>query len=156
MKELDSHIDKTAYIYGAIYSLSNRLQVLGDKLDPAISTKQWFVLAAISKLNEKIPNIGDVANLLGTSRQNVKKIAVILEKRGYLKLKKDSNDLRNIQLLLTENSLSYFKSRENQEDEYMRKIFNGIDEETLNYLCCGIKRLIENSQDLEKNDGEQH
>jgi len=47
---------------------------------------------------DKPPNIGDIADVLGTSRQNIKKIANILERQGFLKMEKDKNDLRSIQL----------------------------------------------------------
>ena len=91
-------INYQAFIYAAIHTLANRLQVIGDKIDPALSTKQWFVLAAVSKFKDKPPNIGDIADVLGTSRQNIKKMANILERQGFLRMEKDKNDLRNIQL----------------------------------------------------------
>jgi DNA-binding MarR family transcriptional regulator len=138
------NIPKMAFIYGAIFSLANRMQVLGDKIDSLISTKQWFVLASVSVFSNPPPNIGDIAKLLGTSRQNIKKITVILERKGYLKLQKDPNDLRNIQLILTDKCYEYFKSREQQENEYINIIFSGIDEKMLETLSSGMAKLIEN------------
>lgn len=144
MKLTDITIPKTAFIYSAIHLLANQLQTLGDKIDPTISTKQWFVLAAVSKFKEVPPNIGDIAELLGTSRQNIKKIAGILEQRGYLQLKRDKNDMRNIQLFLTDSCHIYFKSREQQEEAYFEQLFYGMKEEELNALYGGMNRLIEN------------
>ena len=144
MKINEIDIPKPDFIYGAVHLLANRLQTLGDKIDPTISTKQWFVLAAVSKFSDSPPNIGDIAMSLGTSRQNIKKIANILQKRGLLKLEKDKNDLRNILLFLTEQCQSYFKNREQQENEYLEKIFLGIDNEMLTNLCDGMYKLIEN------------
>jgi len=134
----------TAFVYGAIHLLANRLQTIGDRIDPTISTKQWFVLAAVSKFTKAPPNIGDIARGLGTSRQNIKKIATLLERRGLLKLERDKKDLRNIQLFLTEQCNDYFKSREQQENEYLENIFAGIDDERLAALCEGMRKLIEN------------
>ena len=144
MKITDINMPKQAFIYGAIHMLSNRLQTVGDKIDPTISNKQWFLLAVVSKFKEAPPNIGDVAKVLGTSRQNVKKMANILERRGFLKLEKDRNDLRSIQLFLTEKCDNYFKSREQQESEYIERIFSDIDNETLDSLCIGLSKLAEN------------
>lgn len=152
MKELDKNISKKAYIYGAIYSLSNRLQTLGDKIDMTISTKQWFVLAAITKFNGVNPNIGDIAKILGTSRQNVKKIAIILERKGYLELRKDSKDLRNIQLILTESCFAYFKSRELREEEYIEQLFYAVNQEMLNSMYNGLNKLIENTDRMATNN----
>ena len=144
MKITDVDIPKQAFIYAAIHVLANRMQALGDKVDPTISTKQWFVLAAVSKFNKSPPNIGDIAKVLGTSRQNIKKMANILEQRGFLKMEKDKNDLRSIQLFLTEQCNEYFKGREQQENEYLESIFLGMDDEELTALCNGMSKLIEN------------
>ena len=144
MKITDIDIPKQAFIYAAIHLLANRMQVIGDKVDPTISSKQWFVLATVSKFNNPPPNISDIAEMLGTSRQNIKKMASILEQRGFLRLEKDKNDLRSVQLFLTEQCNEYFKGREQQEDEYLENIFLGIDDETLTILCKGMGKLIEN------------
>ena len=143
-----SDLSKPAFIYGAVFLLANRMQTLGDRIDSAISTKQWFVLAAVSKFKDAPPNIGDIADLLGTSRQNIKKIANILERKGYLQLKKDPSDLRNVLLFLTDSCYDYFKSREKQENEYMERIFSDINDETQAALCRGMIKLIENIDNI--------
>jgi DNA-binding MarR family transcriptional regulator len=148
MQYHDMNLDKESFIYGAIFSLANRMQVIGDKIDPTISVKQWFVLAAVSKFNKIPPNIGDIAQILGTSRQNIKKIANILERKGYMELKKAPNDLRNIQLFLTDSCYDYFKSREKQENEYLESIFFGFDNEMLESLCKNLGKLIENTDGM--------
>ena len=135
---------KKEYIYGAFFSLANRMQILGDKTDPEISLKQWFVLAAVFKFTG-VPNLGDISRLLGTSRQNIKKISLILEQKGYFKLEKDPDDSRNIRLYLTSKCHEYCKKREQQEYEYFRNLLCGIENETLEALYTGIKKLIENT-----------
>jgi DNA-binding MarR family transcriptional regulator len=144
MKYTDIEMPKTAFVYGAIFSLANRMQVIGDKIDQTVSTKQWFVLAAVSKFKETPPNIGDIAQFFGTSRQNIKKIANILQRKGYMQLRKDPTDLRNIQLFLTDSCYDYFKSRERQENEYIKGIFLGLNDEMLDSLCNGLSKLMEN------------
>ena len=144
MKITDMDIQKQAFIYGAIHILANRLQTVGDRIDPAISSKQWFLLAIVAKFTESPPNIGDVAEVLGTSRQNVKKMANILEMQGFLKLEKDKDDLRSIRIFLTEKCGDYFKSREQLEVKYIERIFSGIDDEMLDSLCSGLGKLAKN------------
>ena len=153
LKDID--LPKQAYVYGAIHLLSNRLQTVGDRIDPETSEKQWFVLAAVSKFTDTPPNIGDIAQGLGTSRQNIKKMADILERRGFLRMEKDKNDLRNTQLFLTEKTIGYFKDREQQENEYLRRIFQGLDNETLTILCNGMGTLIQNLDKLLENENEK-
>lgn len=148
MKITNIDMPKQAFIYAAIHMLSNRLQTLGDKIDPTITSKQWFVLAAVSKFTQAPPNIGDIASVLGTSRQNIKKIANILQKQGLLMLQKNKSDQRSIQLILTEQCYVYFKSRQQQEEDYIQNIFSGIDEQTLTTLCGGMSQLIDNIDKL--------
>jgi len=144
LKITDVDISAQAFIFAAIHLLANRMQTLGDKIDPTISSKQWFVLAVVNKFESTPPNIGDVAAVLGTSRQNIKKMALILEKHGFLHLDKDKQDARNIRLFLTEKCYSYFKGREQQENEYLESIFAGIDDKMLTTLRSGMNKMIEN------------
>jgi len=148
LKITDVNVSSQAFIFAAIHLLANRMQTLGDKIDPTISSKQWFVLAVISKFEDAPPNIGDAAAVLGTSRQNIKKMALILEKRGFLRLEKDASDLRNIRLFLTEQCYAYFKGREQQENQYLESIFAGIDGATLAALHGGMNKIIENMDAL--------
>lgn len=73
-------IEKKAYIFGGILTLANRLQALGDKLDENVTLKQWLLIAVILKSGRSSPTISEVAKLVGNSRQNVKKMAGLLEK----------------------------------------------------------------------------
>ncbi|MCL2573178.1 MAG: MarR family transcriptional regulator [Defluviitaleaceae bacterium] len=144
MKLKNIDISNQAFIYAAIHLLSNRMQIIGDKIDLTISSKQWFVLAAVSKFKDTPPNIGDIADGLGTSRQNIKKMANILEQRGFLHMEKDKSDSRNIRLYLTQRCNDYFESREQQEMEYLEGIFSGIDDEILATLREGLGKLVDN------------
>ena len=148
MKIEDMDMPKQTFAFAAIHMLSNRLQVVGDKIDPTISSKQWFLLATISKFTDKPPNIGDIADVLCVSRQNIKKMANILEQHGFLKMEKDKNDLRSIQLFLTDQCSDYFKGRDKLEREYMLEIFDGVDDELLAVFCNGLSKLIKNTDKI--------
>lgn len=65
--------EKKAYIFGAIFFLSNRIQNEGDKVFSEITTKQWFLLISIIRSGVKSPTLTEVSKIIGYSRQNVKK-----------------------------------------------------------------------------------
>lgn len=136
--------EQLAYSFGAIFGLSNRLQVLGDKFDKNISVKQWFLIAGIFKFNEEYPTISEVSSIIGSSRQNVKKMALILEKQGFLSLINDEKDGRIIRLCLSEKCRDYFKERENREDEFLLKVFKDFDVDLLEGLFKGLTQLERN------------
>ena len=154
MSEVD--ISPQEYIYMSIHMLANRLQILGDRFDPTISSKQWHVLAVISKFDKKQPNIGDIANVLGTSRQNIKKIANILQQRGFIRMEKDKNDMRNILLYLTEQCDEYYKGREQMEHEYLESIFFGLNDDEFKNLKSGMAKLFNNIENLLEEDRMRH
>jgi Transcriptional regulators len=137
-----------AYIYGGIFALSNRLQLMGDKFDANISTKQWFLIAVIASYKEALPTISMTAERAGTSRQNVKKMAVILEKCGFLKIVRDKEDGRIQRLELTSYCMEYFKQRNDREEKYLEHLFIGFDEAMLTGLFRGMKQLEENIAEI--------
>jgi len=78
-------LDKQKYLFANFFLLANKLQVIGDfhLANDGITTKQWFLILIISQFKEKPPMITDVANLMGTSRQNVKQLALKLEEKDW-------------------------------------------------------------------------
>lgn len=142
-------IEKEAYILGAIFTLSNRLQFLGDRLYKSISTKQWLLIAVISKCDSSSPSLSEVADIIGSSRQNVKKMAVILQERGFVSLDKDFNDARVIRITLTPKCLTYFGEQSEKESQFMSKLFYNFDDTRTNGLYQGLEKLAENIIEME-------
>lgn len=104
-------VAQKSYIYCSIFSLSNRLQLIGDRRCEDISTKQSFVLANVALFDDYTLNLKDTAQLVGTSSQNVKKIVSILENKGYVTVAKDERDGRNRRIALTEKGKAYYAHR---------------------------------------------
>jgi DNA-binding MarR family transcriptional regulator len=145
-----NEIDKKAYIWGSIFSLANRLQILGDKLDKNISIKQWLLIAIISKFEHSSPTLGEVADTIGNSRQNVKKMAVILQSQGFVSLTKDVNDGRMVRISLTPKCIAYFQDRAEKELQFIEKLFDAFDETLTDGLYQGFIKLVENTVEMEK------
>lgn len=137
-------LEQKAYIFGTIFTLSNKLQVLGDEFDKNITIKQWLFILGISQFNEP-PTISEVANFIGYSRQNAKRIAAALHERGYVTIIKDKNDARALRIELTPKCTGYFEKRYEREIEFLDKLFTGFDPE----LTCSIyKGLIGLEQNI--------
>lgn len=138
-----------AYILGSIFTLSNRLQVLGDKFDENLTIKQWLLLVGIFKSESSSPTISEVAHIIGNSRQNVKKMALILDKEGFLELSKDKNDGRILRIGLTNHCLEYFKQREKRENEFIDQLFDEFDSNEVSAIKNAIIKLDKNISDME-------
>lgn len=138
-------IPEQEYIYSTIFALSNRLQLLGDRRKEELTTKQCYVLACIALFEDYTLNLKDVAQMAGTSSQNVKKIMAILEKKGYGIFARDENDGRNLRVALTPRGKEYYRKRSEEEVAYIGRFFEGIEENELSGLYCGLRKMMENT-----------
>ena len=84
-------------IFASVFILQNRMQTAGDKLQPQISMKQWLLLTMTAFCPEP-KTMTNVGALMGCSRQNVKKIASVLEKKGFVELSQGGNNSVRIEL----------------------------------------------------------
>ncbi len=138
-----NELKQKAYIFGTIFTLSNKLQVLGDEFDENITTKQWLFILGVLKFQDP-PTISEVAKYIGYSRQNAKRIAAALQITGYVTISKDKSDARALRIELTPKCLEYFKNRDQREIEFLEKVFNGFDAKLTEGLYKGLSRLAKN------------
>ncbi len=143
------NIKEKAYIFGSIFTIANRLQILGDKFDENLTTKQWLLIASITRMDNATPTISEVSHQIGNSRQNVKKMASILEKEGFLSLEKDINDARILRIRLTEKCLNHFRQREQRELDFIEKLFTEFDANKVTGLYQGLSKLSDNMIEME-------
>lgn len=92
-------------LFGRLFVLSQHLtRRADDALAPfGLTSRQWLLLAVLSRGFPGIsPTLTEAARAYGTSRQNVKQVALQLEARGYLDLLPDPADGRATRLVLTD------------------------------------------------------
>jgi len=136
-------LEQKAFIFGSVFTLANKLQVVGDAFDKNITIKQWLFCVCVSKFDEP-PTLSEVANFIGYSRQNAKRIAVALNERGYITIIKDQDDARALRISLTQKCTDYFTKRSHRELEFLDKLFNGFDADLTRDVYKGLTRLAEN------------
>ncbi len=140
-------LERKAYIFASIFALSNKLQVLGDAFDKNITIKQWLFMVGVSKFSEP-PTVSEVANFVGYSRQNAKRIASSLAGRGCVTITQDKNDARALRIALTPKCKAYFARRSSRELEFLDNIFTGFDTELIDGFHRGLSRLEENIETM--------
>lgn len=145
-------IDKKKFIFGTIFLIANRLQVLGDHYlgKDDITTKQWFLNVMISQFGDNPPTLSEVAELMGSSRQNVKQLALKLEEKGFLTIRKDELDARALRLKLTEKSKEFWEKRAKQDDEYIEDLFGDFTSEEIEVMNKCFRKLIDKISEKEK------
>jgi len=144
-------LEKERYIFGSIFFLSNKLQTILDRSfrNEGFTTKQLFMTLVIQQFGDVSPTINDLANVMGTSHQNVKQIALKLEKRGFVRIERDKEDRRSVRVTLTQMSESFWKERVEEGKDFLAELFDYCRDEEVEGLYRGLKRLSEKVQILD-------
>ena len=75
--------DDEFLMFGLLFVLGNKLQVIGDSFYEEITSKQWFVLVMLGVLGDN-PTLNELSEGMGSSHQNVKQLLVKLQEKGYV------------------------------------------------------------------------
>jgi DNA-binding MarR family transcriptional regulator len=103
---MDETLERAAAdAFGGAFVVVGHLTRLADAglADWGLTTRQWLLLAVLARgFPGRAPSLSEAAGAYGSSRQNVKQIAVGLEARGFLHLVPDERDGRTTRLVLTD------------------------------------------------------
>lgn len=145
-------IDKQKFIFGSIFLLANKLQVLGDQYfaENNMTVKQWLLTVVILQFQDGPPTLSEVAELMGSSRQNVKQIALKLERKGFLTIEKDNKDARAIRLRITEKSYDFWEERADRDEQYVVELFRDLSVEETNAMFSGMEKLFKKIEKMNK------
>ncbi|MCX7711471.1 MAG: MarR family transcriptional regulator [Clostridia bacterium] len=126
-------LDKKYFIFGTMLLAANKMQTLLDReLAPSdITAKQWFLTSSIKYLFEEPPTLNELSKAMGNSHQNVKQVALKLEKKGFLKMEKDLKDSRAIRLKLTEKNHEFWSRNPEGPENFLSRIFSDLSEEEM-------------------------
>ncbi|KJS85275.1 MAG: hypothetical protein JM58_08840 [Peptococcaceae bacterium BICA1-8] len=141
----NDNLEKQKYIFGSIFLLSNKLQVIMDR-DLAsydLTAKQWFLTAIMEEFFKSPPTLSELAEAMGSTHQNVKQIALKLQNKNLLEMQKDEEDRRATRLKLTEKSYAFWEKRQEQSKDLLKEFFEDLSEEELNIMCYGLNKLYE-------------
>jgi len=143
--EKNDILEKQKLIFGSIFLLSNKLQVIMDR-DLAsydLTAKQWFLTAIMEEFFNSPPSLSELAEAMGSTHQNVKQIALKLQNKDFLEIQKDEEDRRATRLKLTEKSYAFWEKRQEQSENFLTEFFEDLSEEELDTMCYGLNKLYE-------------
>lgn len=137
-----NRIDKEETIIGYITLLSKKLTQFGDGILPDITFKQWFLLIMIAKMEIEEKSLNSIAEFVGTSRQNIKKMLIPLENKGYVTVLKSELDARALKVELTEKSYQYFKENADVTAQETNELFELFSIDEIDSLMAGLEKLV--------------
>lgn len=133
-------------IFGMLFKTSNSLQVYLDNLlkNDQLTAKQMFLMIVINTFGESYPTLKAVADKSSSSYQNVKQLALKLEKEGFVEILQDAEDKRKKRLRLTDKAQAYWADRNRSDQLEMDKLFSGCETGDLAMFLKVMYQLQEN------------
>lgn len=135
-------------IFSTLFIAGNKLQTLFDNRIPEISLKQFMLLSIVRQSKEQL-TFTQLGNLLGCSRQNIKKLADALRKKGFIIIKQSPHDTRAMCICPTAKVNDYFVNEffeYQQELNYLFEVYTDKEVETLFILLSKLYAGIENME----------
>jgi len=143
-----SELQKRA-IFANIFVVQNRLQTACDELEEEITMKQWLLLAMVSVFPVP-PTLTALGESMGCSRQNVKKLAAALEKKGYLYIRQSEIKASAAEIILSEKAKAYENNSKELHEEVLQLLFQDFNEKEISTFYNYIKKLYSGLVRIEK------
>lgn len=144
-----SGIESSYFLIGLLSAFDNRFQAMADSMMEEISWKQFFAIICINMYNGK-PTVKELAEIMGSSHQNVKQILIKLEKKGFVSIATDETDKRKQRIELTEYCREFCERNDEMSMNIMKTMFSGISEEQLQATIKTIIQIENNLKEIEK------
>ena len=134
------------FLIGLLSAFNNRYQASADRFFKEITWKQFFAIICINLCKES-PTLKELAEIMGSSHQNVKQILLKLESRNFVKLIPDEKDKRKQRIVLTDKCFEFCNQNHEDSQQKINLLFEGISEEQ---IWTTIKTIIMMERNVEK------
>ena len=108
-----------------------------------ISWKQFFAIICINMCKTS-PTVKELAEIMGSSHQNVKQILLKLEKKGFVGIEADELDKRKQRIVLTDYCREFCEKNDEMSISIMKRLFDGVSEEQLQVTIQTIIQIEDN------------
>lgn len=135
-----------SFLLGLLSAFENRFQAVADSFFNEVTWKQFFAIICINLCREN-PTINELAEIMGSSHQNVKQILIKLEKKGFVQMITDDNDRRKQRIVVTEKCNVFCESNDKETQIYINRTFEGISQEQ---IATTIQTITQMERNLKK------
>ena len=136
-------IELSYFLLGLLSAFENRFQAVADSTMKEISWKQFFAVICVNLCKDK-PTVKELAEIMGSSHQNVEQILLKLENKGVVDITVDENDKRKQRIELTEYCRDFCAKNNEMSANIMKKMFEGISDEQLQMTIQTIIQMEDN------------
>lgn len=142
-------INSSYYLIGLLSAFQNRFQAMADARMQEISWKQFFLIICISMCKDD-PTIKELAQIVGSSHQNVKQLLLKLENKKFVEVYSDEEDKRKQRIRMTEYCKQFCEKNDVATSGIMERMFEGISEEKLKATIETLMMIDKNMERMEE------
>ena len=124
-----------------ISRLANALQTVMDMGMSDITSRQWLPLMILGRC-EEAPNLNQLAEKCGITRQSAKQLVDKLMEKDLVRLEKDENDRRNSLVVITEKGRSWGMSNLERNVMFVQELYSGISEKDIKTFAKVQQQLL--------------
>ena len=132
-----------------ISRLANSLQSVMDMGMADITSRQWLPLMILGRCDAP-PNLNELAQKCGITRQSAKQLVDKLEEKGLVCLERNGSDRRNISIVITEKGRSWGEDNLDRNVRFVSELFDGISKEDIQVFADVQQRLISRLADIKE------
>lgn len=140
-------IELSYFLIGLLSAFENRFQAVADNAMKVISWKQFFAIICINMCKTS-PTVKELAEIMGSSHQNVKQILLKLEKKGFVGIEADELDKRKQRIVLTDYCREFCEKNDEMSLSIMKRLFDGVSEEQLQVTIQTIIQIEDNLKSI--------
>lgn len=137
--------------YATLFSLTNKVQIAGDKSLEGLTSRQYMTMVAMAHLKEDERTINNIARKLGTTKQSVKQLINIIEGKGYIKTVPSTKDKRAVNVRVTEEGIKVMTKCTELGIYLLAELFKDFSSSEIETLWGLLKKLYR--FDGEEQDG---
>ena len=137
--------------WSTLFSVTNKLQVKGDQYLKKLTSRQIMAIVAIVHLPEGKTTLNNIAKKLGTTKQSVKQLITVMEKKGFVVTVPSLQDKRAVNVIITEAGKEATMSCAERTLDYFADVFEQFTIEEMETLWSLLKKLYR--FDGEEQDG---
>jgi DNA-binding MarR family transcriptional regulator len=142
----DELLATRAEAFGVLFVLMQHLSRRADSelAGLGLTTRQWLLLAVLTNgFPGHSPSLSEAAEKYGSSRQNVKQVALGLEARGFVRLVADPADARTTRIELTHRVREFDEPRMVERTQGMLDdVFVGLTPDETGELLALLRRWL--------------
>ena len=141
-------MERRYFLFGLLNAFMNRLQAEGNLFFEEISWKQCFAMICI-QMFEQPPTLKELAQVMGSSHQNVKQLLLKLQDVSYVNLLEDEKDRRKQRVVVTEQGKNFCQKYDKPSDEFIQCLYQDVEASD---VLITIKTITTMENNLKKGD----